>query len=101
MSLRALERATLLCEPAGTSEGAPPMTVSTFPSSPDLISALDLERGLPALADRFGTVGLDLPYAEATHQLEMTVRAPDPSMSRATHVLDLRIADHRREEGTG
>ena len=40
MSLRALERATLLCEPARTSEVAPPMELSTSPSPPDLITAL-------------------------------------------------------------
>lgn len=101
MSLRALERATLLCEPAGTSEVAPPMTVSTFPSSPDLVSGLELEHGLPTLADRFEIVVLDLPDAEATHQIEMPSRVQEQSISRAAHVLDLRIEDHRREEGTG
>jgi CRP/FNR family cyclic AMP-dependent transcriptional regulator len=40
MNQRALERATLLCGPAGTSEVAPPMELSTPPSSPDLINAL-------------------------------------------------------------
>jgi len=40
MSPRALVRATLLCEPAGTSEVAPAMALSTSPASPDLISAL-------------------------------------------------------------
>jgi CRP/FNR family cyclic AMP-dependent transcriptional regulator len=40
MNLRALERATLLREPAGTSEVAPPMTLSSSSSSPELITAL-------------------------------------------------------------
>lgn len=40
MGPRALERATLLCEPAGNSEVAPPMTLSASPASPDLIHAL-------------------------------------------------------------
>ncbi len=34
---------------------------------------------------------LDLPHAEATHRLEMLVRAYDPCISCATHFLDLRI----------
>ena len=101
MNLRALERATLLCEPAGTSEVAPPMTVSTFPSSPDLISGLDPGHGLLTLTDRFGVVVPDPPDAKATHQLELPSRVHDPSSSRAAHGPDLRVEDHRREEGTG
>jgi len=49
----------------------------------------------------FAPAVLDLPHAEATHQLEMLIRAYDPCISCATHFLDLRIVDHRREEGTG
>jgi len=44
---------------------------------------------------------LDLPHAEATHQLEMLIRAYDPCISCATHFLDLRIVDAARGEGTG
>ena len=44
---------------------------------------------------------LDLPHAEATHRLEMLIRAYDPCISCATHFLDLRIVDAGREEGTG
>ena len=40
MNPRALERATLLCDPAGTSEVAPPMALSTPPPSPEMINAL-------------------------------------------------------------
>ncbi len=36
---------------------------------------------------------LDLPQAEATHQLEMLVRAYDPCISCATHFLDVRIVE--------
>ena len=43
---------------------------------------------------------LDLPHAEATRRLEMPIRASDPSISRATHVPDLRIVDARRKEGS-
>ena len=44
---------------------------------------------------------LDLPHAEATHRLEMLIRAYDPCISCATHFLDLRIVDAGREEGNG
>ena len=44
---------------------------------------------------------LDLPHAEATHRLEMLIRAYDPCISCATHFLDLRIVEAGREEGTG
>jgi coenzyme F420-reducing hydrogenase alpha subunit len=43
---------------------------------------------------------LDLPHAEATRRLEMLIRAYDPCISCATHFLDLRIVDERRQEGT-
>jgi sulfhydrogenase subunit alpha len=42
---------------------------------------------------------LELPHAEATHQMEMLIRAYDPCISCATHFLDLRVADDRGEEG--
>ncbi len=42
---------------------------------------------------------LDLPHAEATHRLEMLIRAYDPCISCATHFLDLRIADAGAGEG--
>jgi len=38
---------------------------------------------------------LDLPQAEATHKLEMMIRAYDPCISCATHFLDLRIVETR------
>ncbi len=44
---------------------------------------------------------LDLPHAEATHRLEMLIRAYDPCISCATHFLDLRIAEAGAEEGFG
>ena len=44
---------------------------------------------------------LVLPHAEATHRLEMLIRAYDPCISCATHFLDLRIVDAGREEGIG
>ena len=44
---------------------------------------------------------LDLPHAEATHRLEMLIRAYDPCISCATHFLDLRIVVDGREEATG
>jgi coenzyme F420-reducing hydrogenase alpha subunit len=49
----------------------------------------------------FAPAVLDLPHAEATHRLEMLIRAYDPCISCATHFLDLRIVDAGREEGTG
>ena len=49
----------------------------------------------------FAPAVLDLPHAEATHQLEMLIRAYDPCISCATHFLDLRIEDQRAGEGTG
>ncbi len=49
----------------------------------------------------FAPTVLDLPHAEATHQMEMLIRAYDPCISCATHFLDLRITDDRGEEGTG
>ena len=42
---------------------------------------------------------LGLPHAEATHQLEMLIRAYDPCISCATHFLDLRIVEAGRGEG--
>ncbi len=42
---------------------------------------------------------LDLPHEEATHRLEMLIRAYDPCISCATHFLDLRIVDERPKEG--
>jgi coenzyme F420-reducing hydrogenase alpha subunit len=39
----------------------------------------------------FAPAVLDLPHEQATHQLEMLVRAYDPCISCATHFLDLRI----------
>ncbi len=48
----------------------------------------------------FAPTVLDLPHAEATHQMEMLIRAYDPCISCATHFLDLRITDDRGEEGT-
>jgi sulfhydrogenase subunit alpha len=56
-----------------------------------------IEADLAAFAPRV----LDLPHAEATHRLEMLIRAYDPCISCATHFLDLRIVEDRREEGTG
>lgn len=44
---------------------------------------------------------LDLPHAEATHRLEMLIRAYDPCISCATHFLDLRVVDAGTEEGIG
>jgi coenzyme F420-reducing hydrogenase alpha subunit len=44
---------------------------------------------------------LDLPHAEATHRLEMLIRAYDPCISCATHFLDLRVVDVGRGEGNG
>jgi sulfhydrogenase subunit alpha len=44
---------------------------------------------------------LQLPHAEATHRLEMLIRAYDPCISCATHFLDLRIVGDAAEEGTG
>jgi coenzyme F420-reducing hydrogenase alpha subunit len=41
---------------------------------------------------------LDLPHAQAVHQLEMLVRAYDPCISCATHFLDLRIVEDGAEE---
>jgi sulfhydrogenase subunit alpha len=55
-----------------------------------------IEADLAAFAPRV----LDLPHAEATHRLEMLIRAYDPCISCATHFLDLRIVEDRREEGT-
>jgi coenzyme F420-reducing hydrogenase alpha subunit len=49
----------------------------------------------------FAPTVLDLPHAEATHQMEMLIRAYDPCISCATHFLDLRIVGDRGEEGTG
>jgi coenzyme F420-reducing hydrogenase alpha subunit len=49
----------------------------------------------------FAPAVLDLPHAEATGRLEMMIRAYDPCISCATHFLDLRIVDHRRDGGTG
>ena len=43
---------------------------------------------------------LDLPHAEATHRLEMLIRAYDPCISCATHFLDLRIVDDHRSGDT-
>lgn len=44
---------------------------------------------------------IDLPQAEATHKLEMMIRAYDPCISCATHFLDLRIVDTRAKEVIG
>lgn len=44
---------------------------------------------------------LALPHAEATHQLEMLIRAYDPCISCATHFLDLRIVDGRHRDADG
>lgn len=44
---------------------------------------------------------LDLPHAEATHRLEMLIRAYDPCISCATHFLDLRVVEDGTEEGIG
>jgi len=44
---------------------------------------------------------LELPHAEATHRLEMLIRAYDPCISCATHFLDLRVVDDWTEEGIG
>jgi len=55
-----------------------------------------IEADLAAFAPRV----LDLPHAEATHRLEMLIRAYDPCISCATHFLDLRILDDGRKEGT-
>jgi coenzyme F420-reducing hydrogenase alpha subunit len=41
----------------------------------------------------FAPTVLDLPHAEATHRMEMLIRAYDPCISCATHFLDLRIID--------
>ncbi len=49
----------------------------------------------------FAPTVLELPHAEATHQLEMLIRAYDPCSSCATHFLDLRIVDAGRGEGIG
>ncbi len=49
----------------------------------------------------FAPAVLDLPHAEATHQMEMLIRAYDPCISCATHFLDLRVEDDRGEEWTG
>jgi coenzyme F420-reducing hydrogenase alpha subunit len=49
----------------------------------------------------FAPTVLDLPHAEATHQLEMLIRAYDPCISCATHFLDLRIVHDRGQEGIG
>ncbi len=49
----------------------------------------------------FAPAVLELPHAEATHRLEMLIRAYDPCISCATHFLDLRIVDAGREEGNG
>jgi coenzyme F420-reducing hydrogenase alpha subunit len=49
----------------------------------------------------FAPTVLDLPHAEATHQMEMLIRAYDPCISCATHFLDLRIVGDRGEERTG
>jgi coenzyme F420-reducing hydrogenase alpha subunit len=49
----------------------------------------------------FAPAVLDLPHAEATHRLEMLIRAYDPCISCATHFLDLRIVDAGRKEWTG
>jgi coenzyme F420-reducing hydrogenase alpha subunit len=46
----------------------------------------------------FAPTVLDLPHAEATHRMEMLIRAYDPCISCATHFLDLRIVDDRRAE---
>jgi sulfhydrogenase subunit alpha len=54
-----------------------------------------IEADLAAFAPRV----LDLPHAEATHRLEMLIRAYDPCISCATHFLDLRVVDERRKEG--
>ena len=54
-----------------------------------------IEADLAAFAPRV----LDLPHAEATHRLEMLIRAYDPCISCATHFLDLRVLDERRKEG--
>ncbi len=101
MGLRALERATLLCEPAGTSEVAPPMTASTFPSSPHLISALAREDKALSLADGSEITVLSLPHVDATHRPGVPIQARDVCMTRLAQFLDLRVADRRREEGTG
>ena len=55
-----------------------------------------IEADLAAFAPRV----LDLPHAEATHRLEMLIRAYDPCISCATHFLDLRVTEERRKEGT-
>ncbi len=47
----------------------------------------------------FAPTILDLPHAEATHQLEMLIRAYDPCISCATHFLDLRIVEDGAGEG--
>ncbi len=44
---------------------------------------------------------LDMPQAEATHRLEMLVRAYDPCISCATHFLDLRIVRQGRDPAGG
>jgi sulfhydrogenase subunit alpha len=49
----------------------------------------------------FAPTVLDLPHAEATHQMEMLIRAYDPCISCATHFLDLRIVSDRGQEGSG
>jgi sulfhydrogenase subunit alpha len=47
----------------------------------------------------FAPAVLDLPQAEATHKLEMLIRAYDPCISCATHFLDLRIVEAGHKEG--
>ena len=42
---------------------------------------------------------IGLPHAEATHRLEMLIRAYDPCISCATHFLDLRIIEDGRKDG--
>jgi sulfhydrogenase subunit alpha len=49
----------------------------------------------------FAAAVLDLPQAEATHKLEMLIRAYDPCISCATHFLDLRIVEAGRKEAIG
>jgi len=41
----------------------------------------------------FASSVLDLPHAEATHQLEQLIRSYDPCISCATHFLDLRVRE--------
>ena len=49
----------------------------------------------------FAPAVLDLPQPEATHKLEMMIRAYDPCISCATHFLDLRIVGAGRKEEIG